>query len=57
MTPLKLETPLAEIHALAGMVDGRGSTRKVAKDTLSKLLVDHNRMVARLMSEGVKVEG
>lgn len=55
MRKMKLETPLSKYHVFSTLKEGRGKLRKIDKDDLSRLLVDHSRMAARLRELGVEV--
>jgi hypothetical protein len=52
---LKLETPTTALNALHALTDGRGKSRKIDRDTLAKLLIDHERMAAKLQAEGIQI--
>lgn len=52
---MKIETPTASLNALHALLDGRGKTRKIERTILANLLIDHQRMAAKLRAEGVKI--
>jgi hypothetical protein len=52
---LKLETPTTSLNALHAMLDGRGKNRTIDRDTLAKLLIDHERMAKKLQDEGIQI--
>jgi hypothetical protein len=54
-TMLRLETPTTALNALHAMLDGRGKNRTIDRDTLAKLLIDHERMAKKLQDEGIQI--
>ena len=50
-----LELPLAELEALARGADGRGKMASVSKRLLSRLIVDHNRLLNACQNAGIEI--
>jgi hypothetical protein len=53
---LTLDCPLADVEALSKAADGRGKMASVSKRTLSRLLVDHVRLINAYKAAGGEIE-
>ena len=54
MSGMRLKTTVPAFETIHRLADGKGDTRKIAKQALLDLLMDHSIMVARLEQMGVK---
>ncbi len=53
---ITLDCPLADFEAISKAADGRGKMASVPKRTLSRMIVDHIRLINAYKSAGGEIE-